>query len=69
MTTATTARTADQRDVGSQGLSREVVVLGVVFVLGATIMTVLDLTIVNVAVPSIGRELSTSISGITSWAA
>jgi hypothetical protein len=50
-------------------LSREVVVLGVVFVLGATIMTVLDLTIVNVAVPSIGRELSTSISGITSWAA
>jgi hypothetical protein len=34
-----------------EGLSREIVVLGAVFVLGA-IMTVLDLTIVNVAVPS-----------------
>jgi EmrB/QacA subfamily drug resistance transporter len=39
------------------------VLLGAVFVLGA-IMTVLDLTIVNVAVPTIGRELGTSISSI-----
>src|ERR671931_1591800 len=46
-----------------EDLNRELVVLGTVFVLGA-IMTVLDLTIVNVAVPTIGRELGTSISSI-----
>ncbi len=44
-------------------LDREIVVLGAVFVLGA-IMTVLDLTIVNVAVPTIGRELGASVSTI-----
>jgi EmrB/QacA subfamily drug resistance transporter len=44
-------------------LNRELVVLGAVFVLGA-IMTVLDLTIVNVAVPTIGRELGASLSEI-----
>jgi MFS family permease len=44
-------------------LSRELLVLGGVFVLGA-IMTVFDLTIVNVAVPTIGRDLDTSISTI-----
>jgi EmrB/QacA subfamily drug resistance transporter len=45
------------------GLTREILVLGMVVVLGA-IMTVFDLTIVNVAVPTIGRELETSISTI-----
>jgi hypothetical protein len=54
----------ERRDArSSDRLTRDVVVLGLVFVLGA-IMTVLDLTIVNVAVPTIGRELGTSISAI-----
>jgi EmrB/QacA subfamily drug resistance transporter len=44
-------------------IDRELLVLGAVFVLGA-IMTVLDLTIVNVAVPTIGRELGGSISAV-----
>jgi EmrB/QacA subfamily drug resistance transporter len=53
----------ERRDArSSDRLTRDVVVLGLVFVLGA--MTVLDLTIVNVAVPTIGRELGTSISAI-----
>ena len=50
--------------VGTQareGLDREVVVLGAVVVLG-TIMTVLDLTIVNVAIPTLGRDFGVSIS-------
>jgi EmrB/QacA subfamily drug resistance transporter len=47
----------------AEGLSREVLVLGGVVVLGA-IMTVLDLTIVNVAIPTLGREFDTSISTI-----
>jgi EmrB/QacA subfamily drug resistance transporter len=45
------------------GLEREILVLAGVVVLG-TIMTVLDLTIVNVAIPTLGRELGTSISAI-----
>ena len=45
------------------GLERELLVLAGVVVLG-TIMTVLDLTIVNVAIPTLGRELATSISTI-----
>src|SRR6266516_1178394 len=52
--------------VGTQareGLDREVVVLGAVVVLG-TIMTVLDLTIVNVAIPTLGRDFGVSISTI-----
>jgi MFS family permease len=55
----------DETSAGSEGegLSREIIVLGAVFVLGA-IMTVLDLTIVNMAVPTIGRELGASISSI-----
>jgi EmrB/QacA subfamily drug resistance transporter len=53
----------NEAEARSEGLSREIVVLGMVVVLGA-IMTVLDLTIVNVAVPTIGRELRTSISTI-----
>jgi EmrB/QacA subfamily drug resistance transporter len=45
------------------GLDREVMVLGGVVVLG-TIMTVLDLTIVNVAIPTLGRDFAASISTI-----
>src|SRR5205823_10860402 len=44
-------------------LDREVLLLGAVVVLG-TFMTVLDLTIVNVAVPTLGREFSTTIATI-----
>ena len=46
-----------------RGLDREVVGLGAVVVLG-TIMTVLDLTIVNVAIPTLGRDFEVSISTI-----
>jgi hypothetical protein len=45
-TAATTAGTGGRSD----GLSREILTLAAVVVLG-TIMTVLDLTIVNVAIP------------------
>jgi EmrB/QacA subfamily drug resistance transporter len=44
-------------------LDREILMLGAVVVLG-TFMTVLDLTIVNVAVPTLGRDFSASISTI-----
>jgi EmrB/QacA subfamily drug resistance transporter len=56
-------QTQDGTAARADSLDREILVLGAVVVLGA-IMTVLDLTIVNVAVPTIGRELSTSISTI-----
>ncbi len=56
-TESTTSGTRDD------GLSREILVLGAVVVLG-TIMTVLDLTIVNVAVPTLGSDFNTSISTI-----
>src|SRR5919197_711104 len=45
------------------GLDREIRVLAAVVVLG-TIMTVLDLTIVNVAIPTLGRDFAASISTI-----
>jgi EmrB/QacA subfamily drug resistance transporter len=45
------------------GLDREVLLLAFVVVLG-TIMTVLDLTIVNVAIPTLGRDLGTSVATI-----
>ena len=54
---------AARSTTGGAGLDREILVLGAVVVLG-TIMTVLDLTIVNVAIPTLGRELATSISAI-----
>jgi EmrB/QacA subfamily drug resistance transporter len=54
---------AARSTTGGAGLDREILVLGAVVVLG-TIMTVLDLTIVNVAIPTLGRELATSISVI-----
>src|ERR671935_1396665 len=44
-------------------LDREILVLGAVVVVG-TIMAILDATIVNVAIPTLGRDLHTSISTI-----
>jgi EmrB/QacA subfamily drug resistance transporter len=49
------------------GLDRHVLVLGAVVVLGA-IMTVLDLTIVNVAIPTLGEAFGASITTIQ-WVA
>lgn len=48
---------------GGGALDREILTLGVVVVLG-TIMTILDVTIVNVAVPTLGAEYGTSIATI-----
>jgi len=48
-------------------MDREVLVLGAVVVLG-TIMTVLDLTIVNVAIPTLRQDFDASISTIQ-WVA
>src|SRR5215472_7139672 len=42
---------------------RDIVLLAIVVILG-TAMTVLDLTIVNVAIPTLGRDLSTPIATI-----
>jgi EmrB/QacA subfamily drug resistance transporter len=57
-------QTLDARSTSPKGgLERELLALGAVVVLG-TIMTVLDLTIVNVAIPTLGREFGTSISAI-----
>src|SRR5207244_10764264 len=44
-------------------LSREILVVGGVIVLGA-IMSILDATIVNVAIPTLGRRFHASISSI-----
>src|SRR2546421_6199427 len=44
-------------------LSREILVVGGVIVLGA-IMSILDATIVNVAVPTLGRRFHATISSI-----
>jgi EmrB/QacA subfamily drug resistance transporter len=55
------------RPGSEEGLGREILVLGGVFVLGA-IMTVLDLTIVNVAIPTLGRAFHASIGSIQ-WVA
>src|SRR5205085_11326329 len=48
------------RDVA---LTREILVVGAVIVLG-TIMAILDATIVNVAVPTLGRRFNASIGAI-----
>ncbi len=63
--TAVATETSDSTSAGGRddGLTREILVLGGVVVLGA-IMTVLDLTIVNVAIPTLGRDFHTSISTI-----
>jgi EmrB/QacA subfamily drug resistance transporter len=47
----------------ANGLTREILALAAVVVLGA-IMTILDATIVNVALPTLGQDLHTSISTI-----
>jgi EmrB/QacA subfamily drug resistance transporter len=57
--TTTPAATTGPKD----RLSREILVLAAVVILG-TIMTVLDLTIVNVAIPTLRRDLGASISAI-----
>ncbi len=49
--------------VGGAALDRQILVLGTVVVLG-TIMTVLDLTVVNVAIPTLGRAFDASIATI-----
>ncbi len=58
------AQVAELRETPHGGaLDREILVLGAVVVLG-TIMSVLDMTIVNVAIPTLGGDLHTSISTI-----
>jgi MFS family permease len=52
-----------QRPAKAPVLTREILTLATVVVLGA-IMTVLDATIVNVALPTLGREFGTSIATI-----
>src|SRR5256714_10420867 len=61
--TATASRAADTTTRQSEGLSREILVLAGVVVLG-TIMTVLDLTVVNVAIPTLAGHLGASIPAI-----
>jgi EmrB/QacA subfamily drug resistance transporter len=58
---STEARTAGA--AGERVLTREILALAAVVVLGA-IMTILDATIVNVALPTLGRDFRTSISTI-----
>jgi EmrB/QacA subfamily drug resistance transporter len=55
--------TLDSQSTRRTGLDRELVVLAAVVILG-TSMTVLDLTIVNVAVPTLGTDLQTTLSTI-----
>ena len=55
--------TIDSTSGNAAGLSRELVVLSAVVILG-TSMTVLDLTIVNVAVPTLGSELDTDLATV-----
>jgi MFS family permease len=52
-----------QPSVAAPVMTREILTLAAVVVLGA-IMTVLDATIVNVALPTLGREFGTSIATI-----
>src|SRR5262249_12603002 len=54
---------AHQDQVAAPAFDREIVLLAIVVILG-TAMTVLDLTIINVAIPTLGRELGTSIATI-----
>ena len=48
---------------GGAGLTKEILVPAVVVVAGA-IMTILDATIVNVALPTLGHDLHTSVAAI-----
>lgn len=62
---ADTARTTSPEDITAKtaGLDREIIVLGLVVVSG-TIMAVLDTTIVNVALNTLGRDLNAQLSTI-----
>src|SRR6266496_1710702 len=62
-TDTTRAVTAGPGEGHSEGLSREILVLAGVVILG-TIMTVLDLTVVNVAIPTLASDLGASIPTI-----
>src|SRR6266581_5684515 len=62
-TTATDTTAAGPSEGQGDGLSREILVLAGVVILG-TIMTVLDLTVVNVAIPTLGSDLGASIPAI-----
>src|SRR5215471_19454932 len=57
------ASAAQERPGAVRVFDRDIVLLAVVVILG-TAMTVLDLTIVNVAIPTLGRDLGTSIATI-----
>jgi EmrB/QacA subfamily drug resistance transporter len=64
MTALTTETTASNGPgAGDRGLSRELLVLGAAVVVGM-IMAILDVTIVNVAIPTLGRDFHSSISTI-----
>jgi MFS family permease len=54
---------AQHDQAAATAFDREIVLLAILVILG-TAMTVLDLTIVNVAIPTLGRELGTSIATI-----
>lgn len=67
-----TGKTSAPKEPGTQQtapdpaiLTREIILIAAVVVLG-TIMTILDATIVNVALPTLGEDLHTSI-GILQW--
>ncbi len=55
--------TSDNAPAHSSGLDREILLLGAVIVIG-TIMAILDATIVNVAIPTLGRDFHASVSTI-----
>ena len=63
MTATDTTTDATAADGRGEGLSREILVLAGVVILG-TIMTVLDLTVVNVAIPTLARDLGAPIPAI-----
>src|SRR6266700_4719518 len=60
---ASTSTAATTASAQSDGLSRDILALAVVVILG-TIMTVLDLTIVNVAIPAIGATFRAPVDTI-----
>ncbi len=67
MTLSRTATTTAQAGRQGDGLSREILVLAGGVILG-TIMTVLDLTVVNVAIPTLGSDLNAPIPAAQSRA-
>ncbi|HZE04098.1 MAG TPA: MFS transporter, partial [Solirubrobacteraceae bacterium] len=58
-----TRRSAPPRDEAQRVLTPEILALAAVVVLGA-IMTILDATVVNVALPTLGRDFHTRIATI-----